>query len=205
MVTHSLDNPTLFSVHFNDSKPIARCLSTSPSEAILVTSLLSSFIDQMREQGPSSPSPLPLLYHGRIQKKSQLRWKALYIALRPFQLQLYRGAKLSEEDLHRSVNLQGCTVRAAGGSDVQDRAWVLEQREGKVTLFRGATTAERDTLVSLIVKAMDRKGWGEDGQSPAETNGHHLRVNTLETRSQPQSICVPAINRFDALLSECGA
>ena len=166
MCTHSLDEPTTFTIYFVEGKGVARCVALSSGEAIMQYTMLMSFIEQVR--AAALPSPLErehhlhtpiLLYATRILKKSQLRWKPLYLTLHPFLVTLHSSHRLRQEDVLKRVNLQGCTVCEwrEGSTEDRERVWVLQQPGGKVTQFKCASGSEREAVILLMRKAMSRQ------------------------------------------------
>ena len=166
MCTHSLDEPTSFTIYYVEGKATSRCVALSSGEAIMQYTMLMSFIDQVRSALPASPQQQHtpnLLLATRILKKSQLRWKPLYLTLHPFLVTLHSSHRLRQEDVLKRVNLQGCTVREwreGGSSEDRERVLVLEQPGGKATQFKCASSSEREMVIVLIRKAMSRQTEG---------------------------------------------
>ena len=162
MCTHSMDEPTTFTVYYVEGKAVSRCVALSSGEAIMQYTLLMSFIDQVRAANSAQPREEPhapsLILATRILKKSQLRWKPLYLTLHPFLATLHSSHRLRHEDVLKRVNLQGCSVRewCEGGAEERERVLVLEQPGGKATQFKCASGSEREVVVLLMRKAMSR-------------------------------------------------
>ena len=224
MCTHSLDEPYIFTIYYVEgSKCVSRCVALNDGEAMMQYTMIMSFIDQVR----SSPSPThthshspSLLYATRILKKSQLRWKPLYLTLHPFLLTLHNSHRLRTEDVVKRVNLQGCSVREwrEGSAEERERVLVLEQLGGKVTLFKCASASEREVVIVLLRKAMSRtteggadSDWSDRGteESKGETAAaavveerrpsttfsamhQRLQVNTSPTAAAQLSITSPS-------------
>ena len=173
MCTHSLDEPTTFTIYYLEGKPISRCVALSSGEAVMQYTMLMSFIDQVRAaqsatttstaEPPHTDHHTPsLIYATRILKKSQLRWKPLYLTLHPFLVTLHSTHRLSIDDVLKRVNLQGCTVREwrDGSNDDRERVLLLEQPGGKATQFKCASGIEREVVILLMRKAMSRQTEG---------------------------------------------
>jgi len=169
MCTHSLDEPTTFTIYYVEGKAVSRCVALSSGEAIMQYTMLMSFIDQVRAvttaqsalERQQQPAPI-LIYATRILKKSQLRWKPLYLTLHPFLATLHASHRLRDEDVLKRVNLQGCTVREwrEGSNEDRERILVLEQPAGKATQFKCASGVEREVVIVLMRKAMSRSTEG---------------------------------------------
>ena len=161
MCTHSLDEPNTFTIYYVEGKAVSRCVALSSGEAIMQYTMLMSFIDQVRAATSTldrHPHHTNLIYATRILKKSQLRWKPLYLTLHPFLLTLHSSHRLRQEDVLKRVNLQGCAVREwrEGGSEERERVFVLEQPGGKMTQFKCASGSEREAVILLMRNAMSR-------------------------------------------------
>jgi len=178
MVTHSIEDQCFFTIYYNDSKPTAKCLCVTASEAYMITELINSLIDQWNrahqhdennennntsDQINSSVLDLTdlnvnaCLFAGKIEKKSQLRWKSRWIKISPFTLSFYKTSDMSRAP-DRILHLHSVQVKTELTKD-RERIIILEQNEGKKTEIRSINIAERDTIVSILTRATKRKNF----------------------------------------------
>jgi hypothetical protein len=150
-----------FILQYKDTIPISKCQALQANEAQMICSIINQQCKEWKDQVNNLTGDMSdnVLFIARLLKKGKMSYSARWVLVKKFTAKLFKSMKSIQSAYSStpSINLIGCKIR------LQDDNWTSKDKEKcfcidgieKPVTFKCTDSAERDTIVALIQKAVE--------------------------------------------------